>query len=51
MTSRIEILEMQNVKLKEDNKKLTKLFGQKKTESDDMSLQKVYSYSSYVCVC
>ena len=42
MVSRIEILEMQNVKLKEDNKKLTKRFGQKKTESDDdMSLQKV----------
>ena len=32
MTSRIEILEMQNFKLKEDNKKLTKHFGQKKAQ-------------------
>ena len=33
MTSRIEILEVENVKLKEDKRKLTKHFGHKKVEN------------------
>ena len=40
-----EILKLENRRLKEDNRKVTKHFGQKKTESDDdmsTSLQKVY---------
>ena len=32
MASQITMLEMENVKLKEDNKKLTKRFGQKTSE-------------------
>ena len=45
MTSHIEMLKLENRRLKEYNKKVAKHFGQKKTESDDdMStlLQKVY---------
>ena len=38
MSSRINILEMENVKLKEDNKKVTKVFGQKKTDVDMSTL-------------
>ena len=45
MASRINILEMENVKLKEDYKKVTKHFGQKKA-LDEMStsLQNVCVY-------
>ena len=43
MTSHIEILKLENRRLQEYNKKVTKRFGQQKTESEDMStsLQKV----------
>ena len=57
MTSRIEILEMQNVKLKEDNRKLTKHFGQKKAENQMVtSLLKVdasdkFKLNSIAIVC
>ena len=44
MTSRIDILKKENVKLKEDNKKLTKKFGQKKEDQISASLLQVCSY-------
>lgn len=47
MSSHINILEMENVKLKKDNKKVTKHFGQKKTDDDmSTSLSKVCNYAN-----
>ena len=45
MVSHINILEIENVKLKEDNEKGDKNFGQKKTD-DDMSTS-----LPKVCIC
>ena len=47
MASHIKILEMENVKLKEDKKKVTKHFGQKKTDDDTVS--QPHYIAMYVC--